>query len=157
MTTEMLTQTNDQVANLTKVLNKQVANWTVLFTKLHNYHWFVKGSDFFTLHAKFEELYNEGAGYLDELAERILTLGGSPVATLKEALATASIREADGQETAAQMVESVFADFGTMIGELNDGIATAEANNDDATADMLLGIRQSLEKHNWMFRSYLGK
>ncbi|GIQ69227.1 DNA starvation/stationary phase protection protein [Xylanibacillus composti] len=157
MTTEMLTQTDAQAANLTKVLNKQVANWTVLYTKLHNYHWFVKGSDFFTLHAKFEELYTEGAGYLDELAERILTLGGSPVATLKEALAVASIQEANGGESAAQMVESVFADFGTLISELNDGIAIAEENHDDATADMLLGIRQSLEKHNWMFRAYLGK
>ncbi len=157
MKTEMLTQTNTQVANLTEVLNKQVANWTVLFTKLHNYHWYVKGSDFFTLHAKFEELYNEGAGYLDELAERILTLGGSPVATLKGALDMSSIQEASGQESAAQMVEAVFADFGTLISEMNDGITIAEDNHDDATADMLLGIRQSLEKHNWMFRAYLGK
>lgn len=44
---------------LHSVLNKQIANWNVLFVKLHNYQWYVKGDQFFTLHAKFEELYNE--------------------------------------------------------------------------------------------------
>ncbi|WP_374718123.1 Dps family protein, partial [Neobacillus sp.] len=59
----------NQLAN---VLNKQIANWAVLYLKLHNYHWFVKGDQFFTLHAKFEEFYNEAADHLDELAERLL-------------------------------------------------------------------------------------
>ncbi|HEY2420731.1 MAG TPA: ferritin-like domain-containing protein, partial [Neobacillus sp.] len=44
---------------LVSVLNKQIANWTVLYVKLHNYHWYVKGGQFFTLHVKFEEFYNE--------------------------------------------------------------------------------------------------
>ena len=51
-----------------EVLNKQVAEWTVLFTKLHNYHWYVKGPNFFSLHEKFEELYNEASVYIDDIA-----------------------------------------------------------------------------------------
>lgn len=66
------------------VLNEQVANWTVLYTKIHNFHWFVKGPHFFSLHVKFEELYNEASEHIDELAERILAIGGSPVATMKK-------------------------------------------------------------------------
>jgi starvation-inducible DNA-binding protein len=51
---------------LVKAVNQQVANWTVLYVKLHNYHWYIKGKNFFTLHAKFEELYNEANVHVDE-------------------------------------------------------------------------------------------
>ena len=68
------------------VLNKQVANWSVLYVKLHNYHWYVKGPHFFTLHEKFEELYNEAGATVDELAERLLAIKGYPVATMEEYL-----------------------------------------------------------------------
>ena len=57
---------------LIQAINKQVANWTVLYVKLHHYHWFVTGHHFFTLHEKFEELYDEANGHIDVLAERIL-------------------------------------------------------------------------------------
>ncbi len=77
-----------------EVLNKQVADWSVLFTKLHNFHWYVKGPQFFTLHEKFEELYTESATHIDEIAERILAIGGKPVATMKEYLEISSIQEA---------------------------------------------------------------
>ena len=70
---------------LNKELNKQVANWSVLYTKLHNFHWYVKGPSFFTLHAKFEELYNEATLNMDEIAERLLTLGGGTCSNIKRA------------------------------------------------------------------------
>jgi len=139
------------------VLNTQVANWNVMFVKLHNFHWYIKGPQFFTLHAKFEELYKEAAQYIDDLAERLLALNGKPVATLKEALQTASVKEAGGGETAEQMVQAVVADFNLMIGEMKEGMARAESEGDETTSDMLLGIQRRLEKHVWLFQSYLGK
>ncbi|EGL20017.1 MULTISPECIES: DNA starvation/stationary phase protection protein [unclassified Paenibacillus] len=138
-----------------KVLNKQVANWTVLYVKLHNYHWYVKGDQFFTLHVKFEELYNEAAGYVDELAERLLSIGGKPVATLKECLELSDIREAAGGEKSEAMVRTLLADFETVISECKTGMKEAEEAGDEGTADMLLGITQSLEKHSWMLGSFL--
>ena len=54
--------------DVVKELNQQVANWTVAYTKLHNFHWYVKGPNFFSLHEKFEELYNEASQYVDDLA-----------------------------------------------------------------------------------------
>lgn len=141
--------------NVSQILNKQIANWSVLFVKLHNYHWYVKGPQFFTLHAKFEEFYNEAALHIDELAERLLALGGQPVATMKKYLETASVSEATGSENADQMVASLVADFDTVIEELKEGMEAADSLGDETTADMLLAIHQSLEKHNWMLRSFM--
>lgn len=138
------------------VLNEQVASWTVLYVKLHNFHWYVKGSQFFTLHAKFEELYNEAALHVDEIAERLLALGGRPIATMQGCLKMSQIAEADGSETAEQMVASISADFTSLIGELKQGMELADSVGDETTADMLLAIHSGLEKHVWMLQSFLG-
>jgi len=140
--------------NVVSMLNKQIANWNILFVKLHNYHWFVKGPVFFTLHAKFEELYNEAALHIDELAERVLAIGGKPPAAMREYLVLASIQEAAGGEKAADMVKVIANDFRTVIAEVEQGMATAQQAGDEATSDMLLSIRSSLEKHVWMLQSF---
>ncbi len=142
---------------LVHVLNKQIANWSVLYMKLHNYHWYVKGEQFFTLHVKFEEFYNEAGLHVDELAERLLAIGGSPVATMKECLEISSIQEATGKEAAGEMVQSLINDFSIIIGELNEGMSLADEVNDESTGDMLLAIHSELEKHVWMLTAFLGK
>jgi starvation-inducible DNA-binding protein len=140
---------------VTELLNLQVANWSVLYTKLHNYHWYVKGEKFFDLHIKFEELYTEAGLHLDVVAERILALRGKPTATLKEHLALSSIKEAKGNESATQMVAQVVEDFEHMTKELTKGIEAAENQEDQPSADMMIKIRTSLEKHIWMLSAYL--
>ncbi|MED4590899.1 Dps family protein [Priestia flexa] len=142
---------------LTTIVNKQVANFSVMYIKLHNYHWYVKGEQFFTLHEKFEELYIETATVIDDLAERLLALGGSPVATMKEILEMSSIEEAHGNETAKDMVSELVKDFTTLTTELKQGMDVAGEVDDETTGDMLLAIHQSLEKHMWMLNSFLGK
>ena len=142
---------------LVSVLNKQIANWSVLYTKLHNYHWYVKGGQFFTLHVKFEEFYNQAGLHVDELAERLLSIGGKPAATMKEYLEISSIKEASGNESADEMVESVINDFSIIIGELKEGMSYAEEKNDETTGDMLLAIHSELEKHVWMLTAFLGR
>lgn len=140
-----------------EILNRQVANWNVLFVKLHNYHWYVKGENFFKLHEKFEELYNEAATHIDELAERLLTVGGEPVATMKEYLSISTINEAQGERATNDMVQRLLHDFEGMTEELRNDISVLEDEvGDEVTADMLIGVRSSLEKHSWMLRSFLG-
>ncbi|GAA3401975.1 Dps family protein [Paenibacillus hodogayensis] len=139
-----------------ETLNRQIANWGVLYVKIHNYHWFVKGSNFFTLHEKFEELYNEADKWFDELAERVLAIKGKPVATMKDMLAQASVKEASGNESADQMVKGIVNDFRMMIGEIASAIENAEKSGDHTSADMLTGVQQSLEKHVWMLDALLG-
>lgn len=143
--------------SLPAILNKQIANCAVLYVKLHHYHWYVKGENFYELHAKFEELYDEIADFLDELAERLLTLNGKPLATMRDFLQHATVTEAAGSEDARQMVQHVANDFATVIEELKQGIQSAEKENDQATADILTGMCKKLEKHHWMLTSFLAR
>lgn len=136
-------------------LNRQVASWSVLYTKLHHYHWYVKGPQFFTLHEKFEELYDEATAVMDDIAERILTLGEKPVATLKEHLAQSVVKEATGQETADEMVRAIASDYGEMMKSLKQGMGFAADNGDDMTEDVLNAIYQNIEKHQWMLHAFL--
>lgn len=143
--------------NVINVLNKQVANWTVAFTKLHNFHWYVKGPNFFSLHTKFEELYDEASQYVDDLAERILAVGGNPVGTLKESLEMSIIDEAGKGYTAEQMVSELSKDFTNVSKQLEEAIEVASDAEDDVTEDMFIGMQTNIDKHSWMLKSYLGK
>ncbi|HEY8418903.1 MAG TPA: Dps family protein [Clostridia bacterium] len=136
-----------------KILNKEVANFAVLYIKLHNYHWYVKGKMFYTLHSKFEELYDAVTGYYDAVAERLLMLGGRPAATMQESLALATVKEAGGAESTEEMLKTVIGDFETVISELAEGIKAANEAGDDVTADLFTGISGELQKHNWMLKT----
>lgn len=142
-------------ASLEQVLNRQVANLNVLYVKIHNFHWYVKGEQFFALHVKFEELYDEVTAKMDEVAERLLSIKGSPAATMKEYLELATIQEATGKEDTRGMVQSLIEDFATISEELTEGIELAEEVADQPTADLFTTIRSDLEKHQWMLRSFL--
>ncbi|MEB2493932.1 DNA starvation/stationary phase protection protein [Peribacillus frigoritolerans] len=137
------------------LVNKEIANFSVLYTKIHNYHWFVNGPHFFELHQKLEELYKEVTSNYDELAERLLAIGEKPVATLKEYLELTTIEEATGNENTEDMVQSVISDFEKLSEEFLEIIEVAE-QEDPVTADMLTSMKKSLNKHAWMLRAYLG-
>ena len=140
--------------DVVKELNQQVANWTVAYTKLHNFHWYVKGPNFFSLHEKFEELYNEASQYVDDLAERILAIGGNPVGTLKESLEISIVDEA-GKNYSEQMVEAFSNDLTHISEQLVKSIEVVGEAGDDVSEDMFIGMKNSVDKHNWMFKSYL--
>jgi starvation-inducible DNA-binding protein len=142
---------------LHQVLNHQVANFGVLYIKLHNFHWYVKGPNFFTLHIKLEELYNETTLHFDAIAERLLTLHGQPVATMAGMLKDSDIKEAQGTEKAEDMIRDVVADFKMINEQLKEGMEIAEKAGDETTGDLLLSIHASLEKHTWMLEAFLGK
>ena len=139
-----------------KILNEQVSDWNLLFVKLHNYHWNVKGSDFFTLHEKFEVLYNEAAGYIDEIAERVLALGAVPAGSFKEYLELTNLEEATGKENSREMVEQIVADFKAIVASAKNGIDVASEAGDETTVDLLTQIHVALEKHVWLFTAFLG-
>lgn len=134
-------------------LNKQVANLSTFFTKLHHYHWFVEGQGFFILHEKFEELYNEVNGLFDEFAERLIIIGGKPASTLSAYLKLTSLKETDTLD-AKLMVDEVILDLKQLVAELKDLTKIGQAAEDEETADLLIGTVSSFEKHIWMFRAY---
>jgi len=136
---------------LLALLNREVANFGVLYIKLHNYHWYVKGTQFYTLHPLFEKLYDEATEHLDTVAERMLMLGGKPAATLKEFLELATIKEATGTETTNDMIKELIKDFELIVKELDEVFEIG----DEVTKDMAIGIQSSFQKHIWMLKTYL--
>jgi starvation-inducible DNA-binding protein len=146
---------NTKKSSLEQLLNEQVANLNVLYVKLHNYHWYVKGTNFFRLHAKFEELYNEVTEQMDAIAERMLALKWNPAASLKEYLDLATIQEATGKEEPQAMVQHVLEDLATLTEAYNEGIGLADQAEDNVTSDLLTGYLGKWEKQMWMLRAYL--
>jgi starvation-inducible DNA-binding protein len=75
---------------------------------------------------------------------------------MKEVLETSSLEEATGKENEEEMVQSVVDDFEKMVDELQEAIELAEEAKDEGTGDMLIAVKQSLKKHIWMLKAYLG-
>ncbi|AEI45788.1 Dps family protein [Paenibacillus mucilaginosus] len=146
-----------QDSELLSLLNQQIANWAVLHMKIHQHHWYVKGPNFFPLHVKFQELYEEASLTLDELAERLLAVGGQPVSTSKEIARAATIEEHEPLETAEEMVRSLRDDYKQLIEETGEAMELAEEEKDEGTHDMLLELKTKLEKHVWMLNAHLGR
>ena len=139
-------------------LNELLANYHIHYQKVRGCHWNVKGKSFFTLHVKFEELYTAALTTIDELAERILTLGKSPYSTFADYIKKSKINEIDtiGLKDTA-MVKAIIEDMAVLIKmERNILEITADAG-DDGTNDMVNRFMQFKEKNTWMLRSFVNE
>lgn len=147
-----------QVKPIVDHLNDLLANYHIHYQKLRGCHWNVKGGHFFTLHVKFEELYNNALQTIDDLAERVLTLGKSPYSTFAEYIRVSSLKEINtlGMKD-TDMVEAIMDDFSKLI-DMEREIMTLTADaRDDGTNDLINSFMQFKEKNNWMLRSFCGK
>lgn len=136
-------------------LNAYLANQQVMYIKLHNLHWYVKGHGFFTLHAKLEELYDQAATILDDVAERILALGGQPVASMKKALALTGVRELEDVAISSEdTVRALIADVEYWIRDTKEIVQLAEADGDGVTADQFNGYLAAYQKLLWMLNAF---
>ena len=133
-------------------LNARIADFAILNAKFHRFHWFFEGEGFFAFHEKFEELYNEASELFDEFAERLLAIGGKPIATLKEFLAHAKLTDEGTETRLPEIGKTVLKDFGIVVDELKSGISIAQDAGDEATADLFIETIQKFEKHAWMIR-----
>src|SRR5690625_783630 len=119
-------------------LNVLLANCFVLYVKLHRYHWYVQGKRFFRLHDVFEEMYDQFAGILDEVAERILMINGKPYATMEKFLKYTTLEEATADDEESEMISQLLHDYEQVITLLKEEIiplTTEEA--DEPTLDMV--------------------
>lgn len=137
-------------------LNEYLANQQIMYIKLHNLHWYVQGRSFFTLHAKLEELYTETADIIDDVAERLLILGGLPVANLKKALSLASVKELEEAPISSEdTVRALISDVEYWIQDTKEIVKLAEEDNDGATADQFNGYLGEYQKLLWMLKAYI--
>lgn len=135
-----------------EILNKSIANFAVLYFKLHHFHWFVSGPGFYHYHKLFEELYDETTENLDQFAERLLAIGGTPASTLKEYLNLSTISEGGNEKLPVEIVKVLSEDYGKIRDDLKAGIGVCESEGDYPTADMFIGTIEAMEKHLWMMR-----
>lgn len=136
-------------------VNNFLANLNVMYVKLHNLHWNVTGIGFFEIHVKLEELYTDITLDLDEVAERILTIGHKPLASLQSYLAVASITEISSQDIKAlAAIEIALADYTILLEQAKAVLALAEAANDLGTQDLISGLISKYEKTLWMLQAY---
>lgn len=142
------------MSNKVKELNTLLADYHIHYQTLRNYHWNVTGSDFFTLHTKFEEMYTAVSGWIDEIAESILAQGGKPVSTLKDYLATSTLKEGDSSLGSKEMVEHLISDLealNTKIQSIEDGLEHKKTQN------LLDTIEEEQQMSAWMLKAYLDK
>ena len=136
-------------------LNLYLANQMIDYVKKHNLHWNLKGTQFFTLHAKLEELYEEAGDILDEVAERILALGGNPDSNMKEALEMATIKElGDGPKSADETIRALISDTDYWIKDSKEIADLADKEGDSVTNDMFNGYTKAYQKLAWMLKAY---
>ncbi|MFV0254753.1 MAG: Dps family protein [Erysipelotrichaceae bacterium] len=141
---------------LLEKMNVYLANQQISFVKLHNLHWYVNGKAFFTLHAKFEELYDHTADVIDDVAERMLAIGGKPVASFAKALEIATIKELDDEFISSDAaVEKLVTDIQWWIKDSKELVSLAEEAGDHPTADMFIGYLAEYQKTLWMLKAYL--
>ncbi|MFN6944257.1 MAG: Dps family protein [Cytophagaceae bacterium] len=145
----------EKAKELAQKLNTLLANYQIFYINTRGFHWNIKGDKFFELHAKFEELYNDLVLKNDELAERILTLGHTPLHSYTSYLQHSEVKEATGITDGKKAVESILAAFKTIIRLQRDLLeATGEANDEGTNALMSDYIREQ-EKLVWMYTAYL--
>ncbi|MGJ1204853.1 Dps family protein [Sphingobacterium lactis] len=139
-----------------EILNKLLADETVLYTKVRNAHWNIEGPDFHAQHLFFEELYNELAELIDEIAERVRAIGHYAVGTLKEYLALTQLTEMKYKKNDSQgYIAELLNDYESLIISLREDIQKVEDLEDAGTEDFLVGILEKHEKTAWMLRAHV--
>lgn len=141
--------------NTIEKLNKLLADYQIFYQNLRGLHWNIKGQMFFALHEKYEEFYNGAAEVVDEIAERILMLGGQPLHTFGDYVKVATLAQVAYVSDGKTGVEAVLEADRFFLESFREILATADENNDEGTAAMVSEWIGHTEKRVWMLESYL--
>lgn len=152
---ELLGLKADEAAQLGGKLNELLANYQMFYQNLRGFHWNIKGNKFFELHAKFEELYDDAVLKVDEVAERILTLGETPLHTFTDYLKVSTIKEAKGINDGTATVETTLENLSTLIRLEREILPLANEAGDEGTLTLLTDYISQQEKVVWMLSAYL--
>ena len=149
--------TAKETANISNSLNELLANYSVHYQKLRNYHWNVKGSDFFDLHEQFELQYNEALKFIDDIAERIRIFQETPLSTLQEYLEASEIKETSAELSSDLMVREILSDYRILLEHMFKVVEVAAEQGDSGTEEMVKVFINTVEKHHWMLSAFLAK
>lgn len=144
-----------QADQLVEKLNDLLANYMVFYQNTRGLHWNIKGNKFFELHLKFEELYTNLLVKVDEVAERMLTLGGVPVHTFDDYTHLSSIRALKNVSQPAEAVKSLLDAYQILILKQRELLDLAASANDEGTNALMSDYIREQEKMVWMYSAYI--
>ncbi|SRR5690606_9078248 len=145
----------EKTSILVKKLNELLADYQLFYQNLRGLHWNIKGREFFELHVKFEEFYNDAIIKIDEVAERILTLEGEPLHTYSDYINHAEIKEEKSISNGVKGVEIVVKNFAVLILKEREILSLAADAEDEGTVSLMSDYITETEKTLWMLNSYL--
>jgi starvation-inducible DNA-binding protein len=147
----------DKAKHLAEKLNELLANYSIFYQNTRGYHWNIKGEKFFELHLKFEELYNDLLLKIDEVAERILTLGHTPKHNYVDYRTASKIKESVQVSDGIKAVEDILTSFQTIIILQRELLTISADAGDEGTNALMSDYIRLQEKLVWMYSSFLNK
>ncbi|PHN07049.1 Dps family protein [Flavilitoribacter nigricans] len=142
---------------LAEKLNDLLANYSIFYQNTRGYHWNIRGDKFFELHLKFEELYNDLKLKIDEVAERILTLGQNPAHNFSDYRKSAQVKESDQVSDGKKAVKNILDSFSIIIGLQRELLELSADANDEGTNALMSDYIREQEKLVWMYSAFLNK
>ena len=141
---------------ITEDLNLFLSNLNVFYRKLQNYHWNIIGEDFFDVHTKLEELYNNINNQIDEIAEHILSMGQMPLGRMKDYLDITQITEAENEKKSSKHIfETILKDYNILVENVTKIKEDADNQNKYSTSALMDEYLLNYEKNIWMIQQFL--
>jgi starvation-inducible DNA-binding protein len=155
MNTTSIGLNKQETENLTISLNDLLANFQIYYQSLRGLHWNIKGKSFFELHVKFEEFYTDSQEKIDLIAERILTLGGTPLHTFSDYVSLAKVPVGKNITNDVESVQLVVKSLSELLKIERNILNESDAANDEGTNSMMSDFVAEQEKTIWMLNAWL--
>ena len=146
---------SEKAIELSDKLNKLLADYQLFYQNLRGLHWNIKGREFFELHLKFEEFYDNAVIKIDEIAERILTLEGNPLHTFTDYLKISEIKEEKSIANGIEGINLIINNFTVLILKEREILSLASEAEDEGTVSLMSDYISETEKTLWMLNSYI--
>jgi starvation-inducible DNA-binding protein len=156
MQTNRIGLDSDKSKQLAEKLNTLLASYQIFYMNVRGYHWNVRGSAFFELHLKFEEQYNDLLLKVDEIAERVLTLGHRPLHAFSAYLENSVIEEEINVTEGKLCVQGLLEGYKQLISMQREVMELAQEAQDEGTATLMSDYITQQEKTVWMFSAWMG-
>ncbi|KAB7531236.1 DNA starvation/stationary phase protection protein [Flagellimonas olearia] len=140
---------------LSEKLNELLANYQIFYMNARGFHWNIKGEKFFELHLKFEELYNDSLLKIDEIAERILTLGFTPLHTFSDYSELSTIKTAKNVSDGKEAVSQILSGYEVLLPLERELLEMSGDSNDEGTNALMSDYIREQEKLVWMYSAYM--
>jgi len=142
---------------LSEKLNLLLANYQLFYMNVRGFHWNIRGHKFFELHLKFEELYSDSLIKIDEIAERILTLGFIPMHSYSDYSKASKVKEAKNISDPVEAVKEILKGYQVLLPLERELLELSAKSNDEGTNSLMSDYIREQEKSVWMYSAYLNE